>query len=100
MFATKLEVRPYLGGGNAIAVNVNAVKGLKWKNNMREQVLKAAKANKKYAFQIFDTSSGFHTTITLEKMTKIHEEEGSVAKEVMKELYDHRNEFRDMLNFA
>jgi hypothetical protein len=88
------------GGGNAIAVNVNAVKGLKWKNNMREQVLKAAKANKKYAFQIFDTSSGFHTTITLEKMTKIHEEEGSVAKEVMKELYDHRNEFRDMLNFA
>jgi hypothetical protein len=87
------------GGSNSIAVNVKALAQLQWKegSEMKEQVKKAVKRNKKYKFQIFDLSTGYHTIISQEKMEKLHEDQESVAKLVMQELFKQRNEFMDMM---
>jgi len=86
------------GGGNSIAVNVKAVAQLQWRcSKLKEQVKKAVKSNKNYKFKIFDVSTGHHTMITPAKMEKLNEDQESVAKLVMQELFKQRGEFMDSM---
>jgi hypothetical protein len=88
------------GASNSIAVNLNAVTQLKWNassQKLKESLQKAAQNNKKYNFQVFDLSTGYHTTITAAKPEKIHGGEGSVAKLVMQELFNQRKELMELM---
>merc|ERR1719498_554 len=70
-------------GKNSFAVNVKAVSQLKWDDSalkLKEQVKKAAQKKKSYEFQIFDTSTGYHSTVKLAELAKIKPGEASVAK--------------------
>jgi len=77
------------GDSNSIAVNLTALAQLKWDPSalkMKETVSQVAKKNKTYTFQVFDLSTGYYTSVNLEKMTKLKADEGSVANAVMQEL--------------
>jgi len=77
------------GDSNSIAVNLTALAQLKWDPSalkMKETVRQVAKKNKNYTFTIFDLSTGYYTSVNLEKMTKLKADEGSVANAVMQEL--------------
>ena len=63
------------GDSNSIAVNLTALAQLKWDPSalkMKETVRQVAKKNKNYTFQIFDLSTGYYTSVNLEKMTKLN----------------------------
>lgn len=74
------------GESNSMAVNLGALATLSWKDSaVREQLSKAAEQRKGYNFSVFDTSTGYHTTISSEGPKINHEKSTSATKAVMME---------------
>jgi hypothetical protein len=86
------------GESNSIAVNLNAVAKLKWDDSAlatKEKVRKIAKQHTSYSFKVFDLSTGYYNTVKLDKMKQDSPGQASLAKSVMQELFNQRQEFMD-----
>merc|ERR1712110_1327730 len=62
------------GESNSMSINLGALATLSWKDSaVREQLSKVAEKRKGYNFSVFDTSTGYHTTISSEGPKINHE---------------------------
>jgi hypothetical protein len=85
------------GASNSISINVNVLANLSWHDSaVRDEVLKAAK-QKNFDFQIFDMSTGYHTSVTFAGPKIIKEGKNSVVKAVLMESFDQREQLRQMM---
>jgi hypothetical protein len=67
------------GSSNTIAINIGALSKLAWHNeDVRGKVLQAAEKSN-YTFDVFDLSTGYHTTIAKSGATRVADAKDSVA---------------------